>query len=96
MVKIYKYKIRIEEEGIIKGRIAVPLKVDWQGDDLCVWCMVSDSLPEIKIKFYVVPTGYEFNLKEGMIYATTIQDGVYVWHIFYEITEKPGGKKGEN
>ncbi len=85
MVKICKYKL--DEYGIteLKDRFIGVLKVDWQQDDLCVWCLVSELMKESIITFYSLPTGYEFAYKEGMHYLDSIKDGVYVWHIFYEL-----------
>lgn len=88
MVRIYKYKIGPDKLSEYVGRFAVILKVDWQGDDLCVWCLIDDSFPESKIKFHIIPTGYEFELKSTMKYVDTIQDGPYVWHVFYELLER--------
>lgn len=95
MVKIYKYKIGPNKKSEIKGRFAGVFKVDWQDDELCAWCLVSEQLKEAIIKFYIIPTGYEFELGERWHYVDTIQDGPYVWHIFYEFWTD-SGRKGEN
>lgn len=95
MVKIYKYQIGPNQKSVIMDRFVGILKVDWQGDELCVWCMVSDIMKQTKIKFHIIPTGYEFDFKADMKYLDTIQNGEYVWHIFYEY-EAERGKKGDN
>ena len=95
MVKIYKYEIGPNQKSTIIDRFVGVLKVGWQEDNLCVWCLVSDNVRQSKLTFYILPTGYEFEFKEGMRYLDTIQDGIYVWHIFYEFW-KDSGKRGEN
>ena len=95
MVKIYKYTI--DEYGIteLKDRFIGVLKVGWQDDDLCVWCLVSDMVKESLMTFYSLPTGYEFLFRENMHYLDSVTHGAYVWHIFYE-TFADKCKKGEH
>lgn len=95
MVKIYKY--RIDEYGIteLKDRFIGVLKVGWQGNDLCVWCLVSEFVKESLMTFYSLPTGYEFSFRENMHYLDSVTHGPYVWHIFYE-TFSDKCKKGEH
>ena len=87
MVKIYKYEISPFGLTTHTGRFIGVLKVDWQEDRLCVWCLVTDStvVRESEITFYSLPTGYEFQYDEDMRYLDSVQEGRYVWHIFYSL-----------
>ena len=96
MAKIYKYKIGPNEKSEIKDRILNILKIDWQGEDLCAWCLVSEDCPESRIRFVIIPTGYPFKLKKNLKYIDTVQDGPFVWHIFYELVEQSGGDRNVN
>lgn len=84
MVKIYKYRIGPNNLSVIKGRIVSVLKVDWQDEDLYAWCLTSNLVKESQVKFHILPTGLEFEFNENWRYVDSIQDGEYVWHIFYE------------
>lgn len=85
MVKIYKYEI--VPGGIIThtDRFVAALKVDWQGNNLYVWCLVSEQARESSITFMSLPTGYEFPYSDELHYLDSVKDGVYVWHIFYTL-----------
>lgn len=85
MVKIYKYEITSGGITTLTDRFVSVLKVDWQGNHLCVWCLVSDLARESSLTFMALPTGYEFPFSEDTHYLDSIQDGPYVWHIFYTV-----------
>lgn len=95
MVRIHKYKIGPNELSEIKDRFVGVFKVDWQMNDLCAWCLVSNDVKESIIKFHFLPTGYDFEVNENMRYIDSVQQGPYVWHIFYEFWIDKG-RKGEN
>lgn len=86
MVKIYKYEI--EPYGISKhvDRFVGVLKAGWQGNKLYAWCLIGDKrIKESEMTFYSLPTGYEFYYDSDMHYLDSIQDGDYVWHIFFAV-----------
>lgn len=86
MVKIYKYKLDATGVTELVDRFLVPIKVAFQGNFLCLWCLVGGTnVRESRLTVYSLPTGYEFILNEDMRYLDTVQDGSFVWHIFYEM-----------
>ena len=85
MVKIYKYEIIPGGVKSHTDRFVAVLKTDWQGSNLCVWCLVSEFARESTITFMSLPTGYEFPYSDEMHYLDSIKDGPYVWHVFYTL-----------
>ena len=86
MVKIYKYKLDATGITELVDRFLVPMKVMFQGNFLYLWCLVGgNEVRESKLVVYSLPTGYEFRINEDMRYLDTVQDGGFVWHIFYEM-----------
>ena len=81
MSKIYKYSINTDEPII--GNFAKILKVDWQDGELFLWALIDDLWPEKELIIKVIPTGVDFTVGTYDQYLDTVQDGFYVWHIFY-------------
>lgn len=86
MVRIYKYKV--EPSGnTFEDKFKKILKVDWQGDDLCIWALIDDNSEMKTLNVYIIPTGVPFDLKLDLEYLDTIKDDLFIWHIFYELKE---------
>lgn len=83
-MKIYKYKLGATVQLPINARI---LHCNTQDNALHVWALVD---PEEKTtdtyEVAVIGTGHSFN-PAGWDYITTVQENVYVWHIWFKKTK---------
>lgn len=82
-MKIFKYPLRLVDEQ----KIALPqrsqiLTVQMQNEALCLWALVDPNLPLEKRIIRVVGTGNEFDDPEKCFYLGTVQERVFVWHVF--------------
>jgi hypothetical protein len=84
-MKIWKYKIPIEDDFIIKmPRNAHVLCVQTKHDLPYIWVKTSGDVTDLfERSFIIVGTGRYFNA-EGLIYIGTFQqyNGGLVWHLF--------------
>lgn len=79
---IYKYKIG--DEDVILPRGYKILTCQMQNTAFHVWAVVDPRVTDtVPVKFEVVGTGREFDFK-GWTYLNTIQDGSFVWHVWYK------------
>lgn len=86
---IYKYNV----PGIYNIPLKQVLDVQMQQDQIVVWCIVDEELPEDRICFDVCGTGQNTDRDLGT-YVGTVQDNYfYVQHVFYEKIKD--GKKNE-
>lgn len=83
---IYKYNV----PGIYNISLKQVLDVQMQQDQIVVWCIVDEELPEDRICFDVCGTGQHTDRDLGTYVGTVQENDFYVWHIFYE---KLGEKK---
>lgn len=87
---ILKYTIRV----IGAQRIELPdgfrpLSVQVQGEQICLWAMV-DKFSQLKSKytFYITGTGQPCANFDAYTYLGTVQQGMFVWHVFYDPTPR--------
>ena len=80
-MRIYKYQI-------VDGKIEAPagsqiLTCQLQRGEFCVWALVNPEVTELNTwDVRVLGTGQDFD-SVGWAYLSTVQDGPFVWHIFY-------------
>lgn len=87
MFKIWKYVI----EGV-GAEFGVPqngkvLTIQMQRDVPTLWILVDPDAPKEKRRFVLVGTGLPIKDPEGMEYVGSVQEHIFVWHIF-EIKKK--------
>jgi len=81
---IYKYKLEMKEHQVIKSNGNFkPLRVEFQGDQLCVWVINTPLLRYRYFDFYIIGTGQEIDDFNKFIYISTVFKDDFVWHIFY-------------
>lgn len=62
------------------------LKMDMQHDYIMAWALCDPAAPKQLRHFYIVGTGWTFDLHPYLIHRATIFDGpIFVWHIFEDI-----------
>lgn len=86
MKTIYKYPINLTTE---KQRLCLPensqlLSVQMQNEKLCVWALIDESQPMSMVRFHIFGTGDNLPDDLNAVFLGTVQDGIYVWHVFYE------------
>lgn len=79
---IYKYILEFDKKQQIELPLdAEILSVQMQNEKICLWAKVSSTLPKAKRTIYIYGTGTEIE-KDNLSYVGTVQDGIYVLHIF--------------
>lgn len=86
MKTIYKYPINLTTE---KQCLCLPensqlLSVQMQNEKLCVWALIDESQPLSMVRFHIFGTGENLPDDLNTVFLGTVQDGIYVWHVFYE------------
>jgi hypothetical protein len=88
MTKIYKYEVPLQETSIITGPIVKPLTVQNQYGTLQLWAEVNCGTNTLQrsLVITIVGTGREVP-KDAGDYLCTVQQGVYVWHVYWKYAE---------
>ena len=82
MTRIFKYKLEMVTKQTISMPVdAVVLCAQMQCSELYIWAIVDENESCIDWEFLIFGTGDEFNFN-NMRYIGTVQQGIYVWHIF--------------
>lgn len=85
MNEVWKYRLRIVGGNTIEmPRDATTLTVAMQDGHLTAWALVDPRAEREGRKFIVTGTGIPIELSNGTQYIGTVQDGVFVWHVFEE------------
>ena len=84
MKTIWKFPLNRQYQKI-KAPIERFLAVQKQGDTICVWAVVDPEKEDSSFGLFIIGTGWPLKeLAEIGNYIGTVQDGIYVWHIFSE------------
>jgi len=85
-MEIWKYKLNIYENGELEMPDgAVPLSVQSQNGQPCLWAMVDPEKELVLRKFRIIGTGHKFNNSfKHSDYIGTFQqaEGFFIWHLF--------------
>jgi hypothetical protein len=85
-LRIYKYKLHPDTDGVYMPKGAQVLYAREQGDDICVWALVDidDPAPSEPRRFSVYGTGHEIRLSDPGRYVGSahLQNGALVFHVF--------------
>jgi hypothetical protein len=87
MKVIYKYPMQLELYQTIElPENARILSIQLQSDQICMW-VLTDTEMDFKVSrvFMVIGTGTSDRIGEFDEYLASVQQGVYVWHIFEEL-----------
>jgi hypothetical protein len=58
------------------------LTVQNQDGHACLWVMVNPQNDKVKRRIHIIGTGHDMPSEETLSYIGTIQQGIFVWHIF--------------
>lgn len=82
---IYKYELEITDRQEVRmSRTAEFLSVQMQGDKLCLWAMVRPNDAQASFEILIFGTGHTLPVPYGR-YIGTVQQGQFVWHVFYKM-----------
>jgi hypothetical protein len=83
-VKIHKYQIPIINSfNILLPVTAVILSFQMKNNNAFIWVIVDEIEPPIPRNFRLVGTGHNIDFLIAQ-YIGTIQDDIFVWHLFEE------------
>jgi len=87
MQTIYKYPLSLaSSQGVSMPQGAKILSAQMQNDELQVWAIVDTEAPapDDYYEFIIAGTGNptHINIRDAN-YLSTVQDGGFVWHVFY-------------
>ena len=86
MERIYKYPLEWKAEQTIELPLLVALTVQMQNNIPCLWAVINEEAPAVKMTVYMVGTGQDMNFVEkNPSYLNTVQYGGYVWHFFLAV-----------
>ncbi len=83
MKKIYKYVLKeIDTQSIDLHQFSTILKVDKQGDQLCMWVEGNTQRPLVPHTFRIFGTGHDILEDEHLTFLNTVVMRHFVWHIY--------------
>lgn len=83
MNTIWKFQLT-NEETPIEAYVIEFLTVQMQNGQPCVWAIVDPDRPPKKYVIRIIGTGWECRKIDASKYIGTVQNGLYVWHCFWE------------
>jgi hypothetical protein len=85
-LKIYKYKLeeRMSQTISIHSDYKL-LDIQVQDNCLCLWAIVDSEKPQTNLNVEIYGTGHVLYKPEGLKHLSTVQQGIYVWHIFERV-----------
>lgn len=87
MKAIYKYPIKIVDKQVIEMPIGANiLSIQMQNGIATIWAIVSTKECFTPVKIRIFATGEEIPSGSVLRYIGTIQDEIYVWHVFIDDT----------
>jgi hypothetical protein len=80
---IWKYKLRIDDEQVIKmPASSIILSAHEQDEELCVWAWVDKDRPLGNVTFSIHGTGNPMGKVAGDFVGTVLMTNGLVWHVF--------------
>lgn len=85
MKTIYKYPLYIvDEQTIPLPKDAVPLSVQIQNGEPCLWAMVDSKAASWPRRVRIFGTGNPVDIEGSWKFVGTVQERIFVWHVFIE------------
>jgi len=83
MHTIWKYELKITDTNhVMMPEASKILTAQMQGNVLCIWAMVAPSSPLRERVIRIVGTGNPFRDAQNCRYIASVQERVFVWHVF--------------
>jgi hypothetical protein len=85
MKTIYKYLLEITDEQTVSMPIgAQVLSAQMQGTQLCIWALVYPDNFNCDRRVRIFGTGNPVTLEGDWKFVDSVQERIFVWHIFIE------------
>jgi hypothetical protein len=85
MKTIYKYLLEITDEQTVSMPIgAQVLSAQMQGTQLCIWALVYSDNVNCDRRVRIFGTGNPVTLEGDWKFVDSVQERIFVWHIFIE------------
>lgn len=90
MQTIYKYPLDItDEQTVMIPHGSEILSAQIQGAQLCLWALVDSEATVVKHRVRIFGTGNPVTLNDELVncswkFVGTVQDRIFVWHVFVE------------
>jgi len=82
-IRMHKYVIpQLGQSTVLMPSFPCPRHVALQHGKITLWAEVNTLLEPEPYKFHVIGTGDE--RPEGTMYIGTLEDGIYIWHVYME------------
>lgn len=87
-MQVWKFILHGFDEQIIRMPIgAKTLTAQFQGEALCLWALCDPRQEKYENRYFCVTgTGFNVSATTPMEYISTVQNGMFVWHVF-ELTD---------
>lgn len=84
MLTIYKYSFKVDDTVslVIPKDAKILHLANTDAREVTLWALVELDAPKEPRVFYVRGTGHPVQEDIKDLYLGTVQDGMYVWHIF--------------
>ena len=83
MKTIFKYAVEITDEQVVKmPKGAHALSAQIQNGQLCVWAMVDTESELVDRTVRIFGTGNPVDLNGMWQFLGTVQERIFVWHVF--------------
>lgn len=81
---IWKWNLNLTDQQTIQmPEGSRPLTVQIQGGDICMWSAVDPLAVKVPFTIIIVGTGNSGPDFSGSRYIGTVQQGPFVWHVFW-------------
>lgn len=85
MKTIWKFPLYIVDEQTVQlPDTAQPLSVQIQDGEPCLWALVDPQAPSNPRRVKIFGTGNPVDISGNWNFVGTIQERIFVWHIFIE------------
>lgn len=96
MKVIYKYVLSLDQGGVQELDLPVDyeiLSVQNQNGEIAMWVSLTPGWPVTSVRFHIIGTGHHFD-PFGLKYLSTVQVGMFVWHVYQEMSVSREPKYG--
>jgi hypothetical protein len=85
MKTIYKYPIEITDEQTVSMPTGAQiLSAQMQGTQLCIWALVEVGNVNCNRRVRIFGTGNTVKLDGNWKFVDSVQERIFVWHVFVE------------
>lgn len=84
MRSIWKFPLLVVGEQVISVPVgSVPISAQFQRGTLCLWAFVETEAETVEQTIHIYGTGGLLPDDDPGIYVGTVQEGDFVWHVYW-------------